>query len=216
MNAHTEPAKNSLTDLGMTVAKLPNGEIKIDGDNTQALAAIEAVNGVEVDPHTGVITMDKSQYDTALALANGATIDPKTGHLMGDNSDYWKKIAEANGWTIDPHTGMIYADDGQAMSVITNLDNTQIADKYFTIHGSYVDDSGGTYSSSGYRPAGAMGNIPTGKTGGLFTGYGVSMRGYAGGGPVIEGCCPARRASRAATTSRWRTRESRAANSCPM
>lgn len=89
---------------------------------------------------------------------------------MGDNSDYWKKIAEANGWTIDPHTGMIYADDGQAMSVITNLNNTQIADKYFTIHGSYVDDSGGTYSSSGYRPAGAMGNIPTGKTGGLFTG----------------------------------------------
>ncbi len=50
-----------------------------------------------MDPHTGVITMDKSQYDTALALANGATIDPKTGHLMGDNSDYWKKIAEANG-----------------------------------------------------------------------------------------------------------------------
>ena len=35
VNAHTEPAKNSLTDLGMTVAKLPNGEIKIDGDNTQ-------------------------------------------------------------------------------------------------------------------------------------------------------------------------------------
>ena len=32
VNAHTEPAKNSLTDLGMTVAKLPNGEIKIDGD----------------------------------------------------------------------------------------------------------------------------------------------------------------------------------------
>lgn len=190
VNAHTEPAKNSLTDLGMTVAKLPNGEIKIDGDNTQALAAIEAVNGVEVDPHTGVITMDKSQYDTALALANGATIDPKTGHLMGDNSDYWKKIAEANGWTIDPHTGMIYADDGQAMSVITNLNNTQIADKYFTIHGSYVDDSGGTYSSSGYRPAGAMGNIPTGKTGGLFTGYGVSMRGYATGGSVIEGLLP--------------------------
>ena len=190
VNAHTEPAKNSLTDLGMTVAKLPNGEIKIDGDNTQALAAIEAVNGVEVDPHTGVITMDKSQYDTALALANGATIDPKTGHLMGDNSDYWKKIAEANGWTIDPHTGMIYADDGQAMSVITNLNNTQIADKYFTIHGSYVDDSGGTYSSSGYRPAGAMGNIPTGKTGGLFTGYGVSMRGYAAGDRVIEGLLP--------------------------
>lgn len=190
VNAHTEPAKNSLTDLGMTVAKLPNGEIKIDGDNTQALAAIEAVNGVEVDPHTGVITMDKSQYDTALALANGATIDPKTGHLMGDNSDYWKKIAEANGWTIDPHTGMIYADDSQAMSVITNLNNTQIADKYFTIHGSYVDDSGGTYSSSGYRPAGAMGNIPTGKTGGLFNGYGVSMRGYATGGRVVEGLLP--------------------------
>ena len=66
----------------------------------------------------------------------------------------------------------------------------QIADKWFTIHGKYEDSSGGTYSSSGYRPKGAMGNIPTGKTGGLFTGYGVSMRGYAGGGRVIEGLLP--------------------------
>ncbi len=112
---------------------------------------------------------------------------------------------------------MIYADDGQAMSVITNLNNTQIADKYFTIHGSYVDDSGGTYSSSGYRPAGAMGNIPTGKTGGLFTGYGVSMRGYAAGGSVIEGLLPGQGEHHGRRQHHVGERASqRAANSCPM
>lgn len=190
VNAHTEPAKNSLTDLGMTVAKLPTGEIKIDGDNTQARAAIAEVNGIEVDKKTGVVTMDKNQYDTALALANGATIDPKTGYLLGDNSDYWKQIADANGWTIDPTTGYIYGNNDQAMQAIRDVNNATIADKYFTIHQSYVDESGGTYSSSGYRPKGAMGNIPTAKTGGLYTGYGVSMRGYAGGGRVIEGLLP--------------------------
>ena len=39
-------------------------------------------------------------------------------------------------------------------------------------------------------PDTSVGVRPGGKTGGLFTGYGVSMRGYAGGGRVIEGLLP--------------------------
>ncbi|RSX53936.1 phage tail tape measure protein [Bifidobacterium goeldii] len=178
-----EDAKTSLTDLGLTVQHLPNGEIKITGDNTEALKSIEAVNGVKIDDKTGTLTLDKHAYDTALALANGAKIDEKTGKLIGDNSDFWKKIAEANGWKIDEKTGYITADDGQALAVIQNLNNMQIADKYFQIHGTYVDESGGQYSSSGYRPKGATGNIPTGATGGLYTGREFTP-GYASGGIV--------------------------------
>ena len=63
---------------------------------------------------------------------------------------------------------IVNADGSPAMSMLTNLSNYQIADKYFQIHGTYVDESGGTYSSSGYRPKNATGNIPTGATGGLY------------------------------------------------
>ena len=59
--------------------------------------------------------------------------------------------------------------------VIDQVQGRQIADKYFQIHGTYVDESGGEYTSDGYRPKNATGKIPWGMaTGGLV--------GYAGGG----------------------------------
>ena len=142
----------------------------------------------------GIDVKIKITDDASKALDNvklkAEKIDDKTVRISGDNTDLMQKIAEATGATIDPKTGYIYANDDQAIGVIQGLNNMQIADKWFTIHGKYEDSNGGTYSSSGYRPAGAMGNIPTGKTGGLFNGYGVSMRGYATGGRVVEGLLP--------------------------
>lgn len=59
--------------------------------------------------------------------------------------------------------------------VIDQVQGRQIADKYFQIHGTYVDESGGEYTSDGYRPKNATGKIPWGMaTGGLI--------GYAAGG----------------------------------
>lgn len=59
--------------------------------------------------------------------------------------------------------------------VIDQVQGRQIADKYFQIHGTYVDEYGGEYTSDGYRPKNATGKIPWGMaTGGLV--------GYAGGG----------------------------------
>ena len=59
--------------------------------------------------------------------------------------------------------------------VIDQVQGRQIADKYFQIHGTYVDESGGEYTSDGYRPKNATGKIPWGMaTGGLI--------GYATGG----------------------------------
>lgn len=186
----TDDASKALDNVKLKAEKIDDKTVRISGDNTDLMQKIAEATGATIDPKTGKLDLDKTQFDYAMAIAAGATIDPKTGLLQGDNSGMLAKVAEANGWTIDEKTGYIYANDDQAIGVMQDLDNRQIADKYFTIHGSYVDDSGGTYSSSGYRPKGAMGNIPTGKTGGLFTGYGVSMRGYATGGRVIEGLLP--------------------------
>lgn len=186
----TDDASKALDNVKLKAEKIDDKTVRISGDNTDLMQKIAEATGATIDPKTGKLDLDKTQFDYAMAIAAGATIDPKTGLLQGDNSGMLAKVAEANGWTIDQKTGYIYANDDQAIRVMQDLDNRQIADKYFTIHGSYVDDSGGTYSSSGYRPKGATGNIPTGKTGGLFTGYGVSMRGYATGGRVIEGLLP--------------------------
>lgn len=186
----TDDASKALDNVKLKAEKIDDKTVRISGDNTDLMQKIAEATGATIDPKTGKLDLDKTQFDYAMAIAAGATIDPKTGLLQGDNSGMLAKVAEANGWTIDPKTGYIYANDDQAIGVIQGLNNMQIADKWFTIHGKYEDSNGGTYSSSGYRPAGAMGNIPTGKTGGLFTGYGVSMRGYATGGRVIEGLMP--------------------------
>lgn len=186
----TDEASDVLDKVKVKAEKIDDKTVRISGDNTDLMQKIADATGATIDPKTGKLDLDKTQFDYAMAIAAGATIDPKTGLLQGDNSDMLAKVAEANGWTIDSKTGYIYANDDQAIGVLQGLNSMQIADKWFTIHGKYEDSSGGTYSSSGYRPKGAMGNIPTGKTGGLFTGYGVSMRGYATGGRVIEGLLP--------------------------
>lgn len=186
----TDDASKALDNVKLKAEKIDDKTVRISGDNTDLMQKIAEATGATIDPKTGKLDLDKAQFDYAMAIAAGATIDPKTGLLQGDNSGMLAKVAEANGWTIDPKTGYIYANDDQAIGVIQGLNNMQIADKWFTIHGKYEDSNGGTYSSSGYRPAGAMGNIPTGKTGGLFNGYGVSMRGYATGGRVVEGLLP--------------------------
>lgn len=186
----TDDASKALDNVKLKAEKIDDKTVRISGDNTDLMQKIAEATGATIDPKTGKLDLDKTQFDYAMAIAAGATIDPKTGLLQGDNSGMLAKVAEANGWTIDPKTGYIYANDDQAIGVVQGLNNMQIADKWFTIHGKYEDSNGGTYSSSGYRPAGAMGNIPTGKTGGLFNGYGVSMRGYATGGRVVEGLLP--------------------------
>lgn len=186
----TDDASKALDSVKLKAEKIDDKTVRISGDNTDLMQKIAEATGATIDPKTGKLDLDKTQFDYAMAVAAGATVDPKTGLLQGDNSGMLAKVAEANGWTIDQKTGYIYANDDQAIRVLQDLDNRQIADKWFTIHGKYEDSNGGTYSSSGYRPKGAMGNIPTGRTGGLFNGYGVSMRGYATGDRVIEGLLP--------------------------
>lgn len=179
----TGDAVQQFEKVNLAIKTTPDGKhVTISGDNTDLMNKIAQATGAKIDKKTGLLTLDDSQYMIALAIANGARIDPKTGLLKGDNSDAMKKFLETQGWHLNDKGFIVNANDDPAVTTLRNLNNWQIADKYFTIHGTYVDESGGTYSASGYRPKGAKGNIPMGATGGLYDGRRFNR--YASGGIV--------------------------------
>lgn len=181
----TGDAVAKFEQVKLAAEETPDGKhVTISGDNTDLMKKIAQAANAKIDPKTGTLTLDSDQYMIALAIANGAKIDDKTGYLKGDNSDAMNKFLQTQGWKLNDKGFIVNADGSPAMSVLTNLSNYQIADKYFQIHGSYVDESGGTYSSSGYRPKNATGNIPTGATGGLYDGDRFR---YANGGYAFNG-----------------------------
>nr|WP_276608948.1 phage tail tape measure protein [Bifidobacterium pseudolongum] len=136
-DVNIEPAQSKLGELASKTTALPNGNVVIYGNNQPAMLQIAEVVGAKVDPKTGNITADKTQFDAILALANGAKLDQKTGVLKGDNSDYWASVCKANGWTIDTKTGIIKGNNGQALAAVNAVNNKKVFDKYFT-----VSDSG--------------------------------------------------------------------------
>ena len=181
----TGDAVAKFEQVKLAAKETPDGKhVTISGDNTDLMKKIAQAANTKIDTKTGTLTLDSDQYMIALAIANGAKVDDKTGYLKGDNSDAMKKFLETQGWKLNDKGFIVTADGSPAMSVLTNLSNYQIADKYFQIHGSYVDESGGTYSSNGYRPKGATGNIPTGATGGMYDGDRFR---YANGGYAFNG-----------------------------
>ena len=95
--------------------------------------------------------------------------------LTGSKADELsQKVQDLNAQKIDDKNFSINVNDN-ASWVIDQVQGRQIADKYFQIHGTYVDESGGQYTSNGYRPKNSTGTIPWGMaTGGLV--------GYVGGG----------------------------------
>lgn len=137
INMDVAPAQSALGELASKTTALPNGNVVIYGNNQPAMLQIAEVVGAKIDPKTGQITADKTQFDAILALANGAKLDPKTGVLKGDNSDYWASVCKANGWTIDTKTGIIKGNNGQALAAVNAVNNKKVFDKYFT-----VSDSG--------------------------------------------------------------------------
>ena len=181
----TGDAVAKFEQVKLAAEETPDGKhVTISGDNTDLMKKIAQATNAKIDPKTGTLTLDSDQYMIALAIANGAKIDDKTGYLKGDNSDAMNKFLQTQGWKLNDKGFIVNADGSPAMSMLTNLSNYQIADKYFQIHGTYVDESGGTYSSSGYRPKNATGNIPTGATGGLYDGDRFR---YANGGYAFNG-----------------------------
>lgn len=95
--------------------------------------------------------------------------------LTGSKADELsQKVQNLNAQKIDDKNFSINVNDN-ASWVIDQVQGRQIADKYFQIHGTYVDEYGGQYTSNGYRPKNSTGTIPWGMATGGFVGY-------AGGG----------------------------------
>ena len=182
VNANTGEAEGRLQEVGITVETLPDGTVRIGGDNTEAINAIAFVNGLPVDPKTGTVTMDKSQYDIALALANGAKIDKKTGKLVGDGSDLLNKVAQANGWKIDKKTGVISGNNGDFMAKKKAVEDTKIGDKTVKV-GADTSSFWGSVNSILGRVFSVNVNA-SGKAHGGLIGYATGGRisGYAAGG----------------------------------
>ena len=79
------------------------------------------------------ITGNNDDAMKAISEVTGAKIDPKTGVLLGENNDYWQKIASANGWRIDPKTGEISGDNGKFMAAKKAVENTTIKGKKVSV-----------------------------------------------------------------------------------
>lgn len=186
----TDEASDVLDKVKVKAEKIDDKTVRLTGDDTDLLQKIADATNAKIDPKTGYLDLDKSQFDVAMAVAGGAKIDDKTGVLKGNNTPLFDKMVKANGWQIDPKTGYIYGKNDQALQAIRDVNNEPLeTPREVTITTNIVRNFIETHMTKNV-PDTSVGVRPGGKTGGLFTGYGVSMRGYAGGGRVIEGLLP--------------------------
>ena len=186
----TDEASDVLDKVKAKAEKIDDKTVRLTGDDKDLMDKITEATGAQIDPKTGYLDLDKSQFDIAMALAAGATIDDKTGILKGNNDLLFNKMAEANGWQIDPKTGYIYGENDQALQAIRDVNNEPLeTPREVTVTTNIVRNFIDNYMKNDV-PDDSVGVRPPSKTGGLFTGYGVSMRGYATGGRVIEGLLP--------------------------
>lgn len=186
----TDEASDVLDKVKVKAEKIDDKTVRLTGDDTDLMQKIADATNAKIDPKTGYLDLDKSQFDVAMAIAGGAKIDDKTGVLKGNNTPLFDKMVEANGWQIDPKTGYIYGKNGQALQAIRDVNNEPLeTPREVTVTTNIVRNFIDNYMKNDV-PDDSVGVRPPSKTGGLFTGYGVSMRGYAGGGSVIEGLLP--------------------------
>lgn len=186
----TDEASDVLDKVKVKAEKIDDKTVRLTGDDTDLMQKIADATNAKIDPKTGYLDLDKSQFDVAMAIAGGAKIDDKTGVLKGNNTPLFDKMVEANGWQIDPKTGYIYGKNGQALQAIRDVNNEPLeTPREVTVTTNIVRNFIDNYMKNDV-PDDSVGVRPPSKTGGLFTGYGVSMRGYAGGGRVIEGLLP--------------------------
>ena len=186
----TDEASDVLDKVKVKAEKIDDKTVRLTGDDKDLMDKIADATNAKIDPKTGYLDLDKSQFDVAMAIAGGAKIDDKTGILKGNNTPLFDKMVEANGWHIDPKTGYIYGKNDQALQAIRDVNNEPLeTPREVTITTNIVRNYIDTYMKKDV-PDTSVGVRPPSKTGGLFNGYGVSMRGYASGGRVIEGLLP--------------------------
>lgn len=145
-----------------------DAQSSLQGLASQAQNAAQKI--LEEGQATGDMKGATDQANATLGQARDAFINAATA--AGMSRDAAEDLANQYGLIPGSVKTDVIAND-QATAVIDAVKNLSIADKFFTIHGSYVDDSGGTYTRSGYRPRGATGTIPF-ATGGYISGPGTA------------------------------------------
>lgn len=139
----------------------------LQGIASSAQSAAQKI--LEEGQATGNLDAATQQANSTLGTARTAFINAATA--AGMSTDAAGALADKYGLIPGSVQTDVIAND-EASSVIEDLQNMSIADKWFTIHGSYQDSSGGTYTSTGYRPKGAYGQL-TYATGGPIGGIGT-------------------------------------------
>lgn len=139
----------------------------LQGIASSAQSAAQKI--LEEGQATGNLDAATQQANSTLGTARAAFINAATA--AGMSTEAAGALADKYGLIPGSVQTDVIAND-EASSVIEDLQNMSIADKWFTIHGSYQDSSGGTYTSTGYRPKGAYGQL-TYATGGPIGGVGT-------------------------------------------
>lgn len=145
-----------------------DAQSSLQGLASQAQNAAQKI--IEEGQATGDMKGATDQANVTLGQARDAFINAATA--AGMSRDAAEDLANQYGLIPGSVKTDVIAND-QATAVIDAVKNLSIADKWFTIHGTYRDESGGTYTSTGYRPKGATGTIPY-ATGGPVWGPGTS------------------------------------------
>jgi ABC-type transporter Mla subunit MlaD len=84
-----------------------NKKVGLTLDSQDFFSALHKAQGTKIDPKTGLLKGNNSDYLNKWLRANKLRIDPKTGLLKGNNADYYNKWLKANHLKIDPKTGII-------------------------------------------------------------------------------------------------------------
>lgn len=138
IDADTTQAGAKIDALKLTVKRFEDkpGMVQLDANTDPVLRKIAEVNGWHIDPKTGELWLDDTQYRQVLAITQGLQIEPKTGRLIAENNEYWQKLAETNGWTIDPKTGYIYANGDQVITVTQGVQEalSSVSDKAWSAY----------------------------------------------------------------------------------
>lgn len=184
LDINTEAGRNNRNALSNLASQAMNTAAAIleegnatgnmSGATEQARACLENARNAFINAATAA-GMNRTEAEN---LAN------QFGLTGGKADELSLQVGNLDAKKISDKSFGIYADD-YATPMLNSITSRQIADKYFTIHGTYVDDSGGQYTSTGYRPAGATGRIPyaTGGPIGYATGDVMSLAngdGYTG------------------------------------
>lgn len=87
-------------------------------DARQFFTALHQAKGVKIDPKTGLLKGNNSDYLNKWLRTNHLRINPKTGLLKGNNADYYNKWLRANHLRIDPKTGVIKGNSSAFWSAV--------------------------------------------------------------------------------------------------